>query len=325
MNANVITRRRILIALLIVVGLGVAVAAAAYALTRPSQDDFTTAKTTQLKAIGETRKDVVPAVNEYLAAFKAAYNESKSAESASSAVKDEHDAFKQAVASSETSLKALDDNRVSNDSDVGPAIDQLTTDYEAELTFYSGLVNDYPKYTTLFAEGAGGCSGIFVGQADGLADRKSKLDAAAEQCYEALSELKRSSNVVYADYAKKIERRVKNLQADADTTVKAEQSLKEFEKRAADYQRQYADATARSAPDEEIQKLADELKQFNAEIDDNRANFDFAAKNYLDTVKEIPGLFSAVFDTNVPAKQKVYSQLIDMRTQVLESLLNGRV
>jgi hypothetical protein len=120
-----------------------------------------------------------------------------------------------------------------------------------------------------------------------------------------------------------VERRVKQMQSDAATTVKSEQAYKQYETRAAEYQRRYAEATARGASEEEIFKLADELKEFNAQIKDNKATFDFAAKNYLDTVKAMPQLYGDVYQTAVPAKQKYYSQLVDFRTTTLMYLLDS--
>lgn len=297
----------------------------AFALTRPSQADFRSARTTQIRNATKAREALAPAVNTYLAAFKAAYNESNSAEQATQKAKPEFDAYKQAEANAIDAIDVLSSSRIAFDGETGPAITQLEKDYAAEVEYYTGLVESYADYTVLFAKEADRCSGIFVGESDGLADRKAKLDAAATRCLTALDTLKESSNMTYVDYAKKVERRVKRLQADAAATVKAEKTLKQFEARAADYQRQYAEATARGASDAEILELADELKVFNAQIADNKANFDFAAKSYLDTVKEMPTLYGAVYATEVPTKQKYYDQLIDFRTSVFTLLVDSKL
>lgn len=313
------------IVLLVIVAVSALGAGLAYLLTRPSQDDFQLAHTKQIGDATTAREALVPAVNEYLAAFKAAYNESKSAEQATQKAKPQLDAFKKAEADATDAISVLDESRIAFDGETGPALKQFGADYEAEVDFYAGLVASYADYTVLFATDANRCSGVFVGESDGLGDRKAKLDAAAKRCYAALDALKTSSNQAYADYARKVERRVKRLQADATTTVKAEQSLKQFEQRADDYQRQYDEAKARNASDEEVLKVADDLKAFNAEIAENKAAFDFAVKNYLDTVKDIPGLYSAVFDTDVPARQKYYDQLIGFRTSVLSLLIDSKL
>lgn len=318
------TKRRIIVAAIIAACLAAVAAAAVFALTRPSQDDFKAAKA-QIPEAVEARKGLAPAVNDYLAAFKKAYNQSKSVDKASRAAKPEYDAYQAAAAKASAAMQKLADNRAANDADAGSSIRQLKQDYDAEVTYYTGLVESYPEYTALFAQGSDGCSGIFVGQADGLADRKKKLDAAASRCYEALDELKRSRNASYVDYAKKVETRLKRLQADAATTVAAEKKLKEYQQRAQDYQQQYAEAKKRNASEEEILKLADELKAFNAEIADNRATFDFAADNYLDTVKEMPSLYSDVYATAVPAKLKYYTQLIGFRSTVLGHVIDSHI
>lgn len=303
-----------------VIGVGVA-----YMLTRPSQSDFEMAQSTQIGEVTTAREALAPAVNTYLAAFKAAYNETNSAQQAIQKAEPEMKAFDKAEAAAMDAIDRLDDNKITYDGDIGPAVGQLGTDYAAEVAYYASLVKDYPAYTTLFANNVDSCSGIFVGGADGLSDRKAKLDAAAKQCFATLDTLKTSKNLTYAEYAKKIERRVKRLQADAATTVKAEQALKEFEQRAVEYQRRYDAAKARNASDEELFKLADELKAFNAQIDANRSTFDVAAKSYIATVKELPDLYSNVYGVEVPAKQKYYDQLIGFRTGVLSSLVNGRI
>lgn len=317
--------RRIVLAVIAVLALGGIAVLIMYALNRPQEADFQAAQSSQITEATKARKSLIPAVNTYLAAFKAAYNESKSVHSASEAAKKEYDAFKAAASKASSAMKTLSDSRIANDSEVGVSVKQLKQDYDAEVAFYTGLVESYPEYTTLFAEGSGGCSGIFVGETNGLADRKKKLDAAAAKCNEALATLKKSSNSSYAEYAKKVEHRVKRMQADAATVLKAEQTLKQYEKRAEDYKQQYAEATARGASEEEILKLADELKKFNAQIADNRASFDFASKNYLKLVKEMPELYSSVYGTDVPAKQKHYNQLIEFRTSVLKSLVESKL
>jgi DNA repair exonuclease SbcCD ATPase subunit len=292
-------RLTVLFVLLAIVAIG---AGLAYMLTRPSQSDFEAANTTQISDATKAREALAPAVNTYLAAFKAAYNETNSAEQATRKAEPEMKAFKEAEAEALEAIAALDESKIAYDGDIGPAVKQLEADYAAEVTYYASLLSDYPRYNGLFSKNADGCSGVFVGEADGLSDRKAQLDVAAKQCFAALDALKASKNLTYAEYAKKVERRVKRLQADAATTVKAEQTLKNFEKRAADYQRQYDEAKARNASTDEILKLADELKTFNAQIATNRSTFEFAAKNYINTVKELPDLYSNVYGTDVPTR-----------------------
>jgi hypothetical protein len=319
------TVRGRVIALIVILAIVVICAGLAYVLTRPSQTDFKAASATQITDASKAREALAPAVNAYLAAFKAAYNETNSAEQATQKAAPKMKEFKSAEAKALESIAVVDESKIAYDGDIGAAVKQLEADYVAEVAYYASLLNDYPMYNDLFSKNADGCAGVFVGEADGLSDRKIKLDAAAKQCFVATGELKASKNPTYAEYAKKVERRVKRMQADAAATVKSEQTNKEFEQRAADYQRKYDEAKARNAPTEEILKLADELKKFNAQIDVNQSAFDFAAKSYLATVKELPDIYSSVYGTDVPAKQKYYDQLIDFRTSVLSSLVNGRI
>lgn len=281
---NTSNKRKIFLSVLAVLFIAGVIAAVMFLVTRPKQSDFQTANT-QVTEVKKARDALTPAVNTYLAAYKTAYNESKSTKQATLDTKAEHDAFTQAASEATQAMTDLSKNRIANDSDAGKVVRQLQNDYQAEVTYYTGLVESYPEFTGLFAEGnQSGCSGVFVGEADGLTERKKKLDAAAAKCFMSLESLKKSSNLTYVDYAKKIERRVTRLQSDIAETVKAEQNLKQYEVRAEEYRQQYAEATARGASEQEIQKLADELKVFNAQIADNKAGFDFASQNYLSTV-----------------------------------------
>lgn len=323
-STRTFTPRRIFIAIIGVLILAAIAAAVVYAVTRPTDADYDAAKTSQLNKATKAREALTPAVNAYLTAFKAAYNRSDSAESATTKAKPEYDAYKKAERTAYDAMTALSDSRISNDGETGAAVDQLKQDYDAEVTFYTGLVESYADYTVLFATQANRCSGVFVGQAEGLADRKNKLDQAAGRCFAALDDLKQSANVSYVEYAKKVERRVKQMQSYAATTVAAEKKLKEFEARAAEYQQEYAEAKKRNASADEIYKLADELKAFNAQIAENKADFDFAAKRYISTVKEMPTLYADVYDKAVPAKQDYYDRLVDMRTSVLSLVLESK-
>lgn len=323
--SNLRRKRGILIAVGVVVVLITLIAVFLLLVRQPSQKDYQRAKDTQIGDLTAARTALRPAVNEYLAAFKKAYNESDSPEQASAAAKPQYDAYQQAAQKARTAMRALEDNRVSNNTDTGTAVQQLTNDYDAEITYFTGLVESYPEYTVLFSNKQKQCSGIFVGATTSLTDRKQKLDAAAASCYAALSKLKQSANTTYVDYAKKIERRVGQMQRYAATVVQTEKTNEEFEAQAAVFQQRYAEATARGASDDELYKLADEIKQFNVKIDENKAEFDYASSRYLSTVKEIPTLFENVYSKDVPAKLKNFEQLHDIRTNVLTLLLEGKL
>ena len=323
--SNLRRKRGVLIAVGAVVVLITLIAVVLLVVRQPSQKDYQRAKDTQIGDLTAARTALRPAVNEYLAAFKKAYNESDSPEQASAAAKPQYDAYQQAAQKARTAMRALEDNRVSNNTDTGTAVQQLTHDYDAEITYFTGLVESYPEYTVLFSNKQKQCSGIFVGATTSLTDRKQKLDAAATSCYAALSKLKQSANTTYVDYAKKIERRVGQMQRYAATVVQTEKTNKDFEAQAAVFQQRYAEATARGASDDELYKLADEIKQFNVKIDENKAEFDYASSRYLSTVKEIPTLFENVYSKDVPAKLKNFEQLHDIRTKVLTLLLEGKL
>ena len=317
--------RNILIVVAIILSIVALGALIVLLMRQPSQKDYQAAKDTQVGAITTAREALQPAVNEYLAAFKAAYNQSGSPQEASNGAKKQYDAYKQAERNAGAAMEALEKNRVSNNGEVGEVVRQVKRDYEAEVTYLTGLVESYPAYTVLFSPDQKQCSGIFVGETTGLSDRKQKLDAAAKACYQALDKLKLSKNVTYVDYAKKIERRVKQLQAYSAATVRSEQTNKEYEAQAAVMQQKVSEAFARNASEEELNKLTGELKQLNAKITENRAEFDFASRHYIDTVKELPTLFGNVYDKEVPAKLKNFAQLHDMRMGVLGLILEDKL
>lgn len=291
----------------------------------PNQQDYQLAKDSQVAAVSSAREALRPALNEYLAAFKTAYNQSGTPEAASQAAQKQYDAYKQAESTARSAIADLEKNHITNDGETGTVVKQIARDYEAEVTYFTGLIESYPAYTVLFSDKQKQCSGVLVGETSGLADRKQKLDAAAVDCFKALDNLKQSSNTTYVDYAKKIERRVKQLQQHAATIVRTEQNNKDFEAQAAVFQQRVSEAIARNAPAEEVNKLTDEIKQLNVKVEENRADFDFASKRYISTIKEIPTLFGNVYDKDVPARVKNFEQLHDMRMKVLTLLLESRL
>lgn len=322
---NLKSKRGIAIGIVALLVLAVAVVVIVLLVRQPGQKDYQLAKDTQVGTVTSARAALRPAVNEYFAAFKKAYNETDSLEQASEGAKPQYESYKQVAQKAAAAMQALEDNRVSNDRDTGAAVKQLKQDYDAEVSYFTGLVESYPEYTVLFSDKQKQCSGVFVGATTSLTDRKQKLDAAAKSCYAALSALKQSANVTYVDYAKKIERRVGQMQRHAATVVQSERNNKDFEAQAAVFQQRYAEATARGASDDELYKLADEIKQLNAKVDENKAEFDYASSRYISTVKEIPTLFENVFSKDVPAKLKSFEQLHDIRMKVLMILLEGKL
>lgn len=317
--------RNILVVALVLLLVAAVTALIVFLSRLPNQQDYQLAKDSQVGAVSSAREAFRPALNEYLAAFKAAYNQSGTPEAASRAAQKQYDAYKQAEGRARAAIGDLEKNPITNDGETGTVVKQLKRDYEAEVTYFTGLVESYPAYTVLFSDKQQQCSGVLVGETSGLADRKQKLDAAAKDCFSALEKLKQSANTTYVDYAKKIERRVKQLQQHAATIVRAEQNNKEYEAQVVVFQQRVSEATARNASDEELNKLTGEMKQLNAKIAENKADFDFASRRYLNTIKEIPTLFGNVYDKDVPAKVKNFEQLHDMRMKVLTLLLESKL
>ncbi|MFI5491766.1 hypothetical protein [Actinoplanes sp. NPDC051859] len=287
--------------------------------------DYQATKDVKIGELKAARAALAPAVNKYLAAYKAAYNEQKSPEAASQKASPEYEAFKTAEQKASAASNALAEDPVSGDEEIGTAIELLKRDYDAEVTFFKGLVESYPAYTSLFSESSQQCSGLLVGKDNGLDDRKAKLDAAAARCQVALDGLKKSVNSTYADYALKIERRMKQLQEYAAATAQGERELAGFQAEVAGFQNKVAEAEARNAPDAELLALAAEIKGGTAKIKESKAGFDFAARGYLRTVKELPVLFGDVYDKQVPARLKTYGKVNDARTDVLSFVLEGKI
>lgn len=320
------TKKRLIVAILVIVAVAVAVAVAIAPLVlQPGRDDYQSAKSTQVAAAQSARDSLAPAVNAYLASFKNALNESNSLDEATKVAKPEYDAFKKVEAKANAAIAALSHGKAASDSEVGTAIRQFQQDYDAEVTYYAGLVESYPEYTVIFADSEKSCGGVLVGETSSLADRKQQLDEAALECFAVLDTLKKSSNETYTDFAKKIERRVKQMQEYAAVTAKTESDLQDFDTQAADFQAKAAEADARGASEEEMLELADEIQELSAKIDDNNAIFDFAAKRYISTVKDLPETFEAVYGTNVPAKLAAFEELNGMRKNVLTLTLDGKL
>ena len=108
-------------------------------------------------------------------------------------------------------------------------------------------------------------------------------------------------------------------------TEQAEREYKSFESEVAQYQKKVREATARNASDQELNKLTEEIKGVNARITESQAGFDFAAKRYVTTVKEMPTLYSDVYDKTVPAKLKNLGGLIDVRSKVLKLVVDNKL
>ncbi|VXC10661.1 conserved exported hypothetical protein [Arthrobacter sp. 9V] len=325
-------RRPILIAVAIAVVLAVVAAAVVIALTnfagQQRRESLSLLKEDRLTALVEARGKIQPAVNAYLAAYKKARNLPATQEEAEKNSAKEREGFQQAMDSART---ALSDVQAGKDTGgeagtTAVAVAQLGDSYQAYLDSMEGLVESYPRFEGLFREDGAGCSGLFVGsKAATLRERQTLLAQAAVPCREAVNQLKESKNVSYVEFARTLDNEIAQLESHAETTAKSEENYNEFVRIKDEYVKKIDDATARNAPDAEYLKLADELKALNSRIKNNRSEFDFAAKRYLNGVKNMPTLVDEVFSKNVADQIKHHDTVIPLRVQVVKDAVDAEL
>ena len=290
------------------------------------RDSLVQLKDGQLKTLLDARSKLPPAANAYLAAYKEAQNAGGTREKAEQDSTEERDTFKQAEASARDALGALKAGRGTGEDQVGDAVAQFEDSYLGFIDYMAGLVDSYPEYDALFRKGEEGCQGIFIGdRTSNLNERKDLLTKAAGVCRSATEKLGQSKNSTYAEYAGRVENRVKQLEVDAAATATAEQNVEAFTATKDQLVKKVDEATKRNAPDEELLAIADELKSLNQTITANRSEFDFAAKRYTKTVKEMPSLLEDVFSTHVPAEMKYYDSVVPMRLEVLKAVVDDEL
>lgn len=323
--------RPVLIALAVALVLAVVASVVVIAVTNVAgqqrRESLTLMKDERLTALVEARDKVQPAVNAYLAAYKKARNTPASREEAEKNSVKEREEFQQAIASGRA---ALSDVQAGHDSGgeadaIGVAVAQLADSYQGYLDSMEGLVESYPQFEGLFREDAG-CSGLFVGsKAANLRERQTLLAQAAAPCREAVNDLKQSKNVSYVEFARTLDNEIAQLESHAETTAKSEENYNEFVRLKDEYVKRVDDATARNASEAELLTIADELKALNTRIKNNRSEFDFAAKRYLNGVKEMPTLVEEVFSKNVAAQIKHHDTVIPVRVQVLKDVIDAEL
>lgn len=320
------TKLRLIIGVIVAVVIALAIGATVFMLFRqPSTEDYRRANDSQLTAATEALDDLQPAVNEYLTAFKTAYNSTGSVDAAHDKAKSKHDAFIEAKNVATKAINVLISNRASNDGEVGPAIRQLHEAYTQEVDYMAGLVESYDEYTRLFSSKEKICSDMFIGKTSSLADREQKLDAAIDDCYEALATLKDSANPTFAEYAKKVEKQLKELQEYAKTVAQSEKDYAELKSEASTLEKQVATALREDASDEKLNQLRDKIAAVNKRVTQSQAEFDFASKRYTSTIKEMPTLYGDVFSTHIPTKLENIEKLIDNRVAVLKLALEEKL
>ncbi|MGR0158734.1 hypothetical protein [Paenarthrobacter nitroguajacolicus] len=324
-------RRPILIALAIAVVLAVVAAVVVIALTNSAgqqrRESLALLKDDRLTVLVEARGKVQPAVNAYLAAYKKARNAPASREDAEKNSVKEREEFQRAIESARAALSDVQAGASTGGEEhgIGVAAAQLTDSYQGYLDSMEGLVESYPQFEGLFREEAG-CSGLFVGsKAANLRERQTLLGQAAVPCREAVNQLKQSKSIAYVEFARTLDNEIAQLESHAETTAKSEENYNEFVRLKDEYVKKVDDATARNASEEELFKIADEVKALNTRIKNNRSEFDFAAKRYLNGVKEMPTLVEEVFSKNVSAQIKHHDTVIPLRVQVLKDSIDAEL
>ncbi|PRB42721.1 hypothetical protein CQ020_09025 [Arthrobacter sp. MYb23] len=325
-------RRPVLIALAIAVVLAVVASVVVIALTnfagQQRRESLTLLKDERLNALVEARDKIQPAANAYLAAYKKARNVPATREEAEKNSAKERDDFQQAINSARSALSAVQTGNGSSEEaeGIGVAAAQLGDSYQAYLDSMEGLVESYAQFEGLFREDGAGCNGLFVGsKAANLRERQTLLGQAAVPCREAVNQLKQSKNISYVEFARTLDNEIAQLESHAETTAKSEENYNEFVRLKDEYVKKADDATARNASEEELLKIADEVKAFNTRIKNNRSEFDFAAKRYLNGVKEMPTLVEEVFSKNVAAQIKHHDTVIPLRVQVLKDAIDAEL
>ena len=324
-------RRPVLIALVIAVVVAVVASVVVIALTnlagQQRRESLALLKDDRLTALVEAKSKIQPAANAYLAAYKKARNATASREEAEKNSVKERDEFQQAINSARTALSNVHTGYSAGEEadGIGVAEAQLSDSYQAYLDSMEGLVESYPQFEGLFREDAG-CSGLFVGsKAANLRERQTLLGQAAVPCREAVNQLKQSKNISYVEFARTLDNEIAQLESHAETTAKSEENYNEFVRLKDEYVKKVDDATARNAPEAEYLKIADELKALNTRIKNNRSEFDFAAKRYLNGVKDMPTLVEDVFSKNVSEQIKHHDTVIPLRVQVLKDAIDAEL
>ncbi|MFJ6538051.1 hypothetical protein ACIQH5_17655 [Paenarthrobacter sp. NPDC091711] len=324
-------RRPVLIALAIAVVLAVVASVVVISLTtmaaQQRRESLALLKDERLTALVDARGKVQPAVNKYLAAYKKARNAPASREEAEKSSATERDEFQQTINSARTALAEVQASNTAGAEavTVTGAVDLLGDSYQAYLDSMEGLVESYAQFEGLFREDAG-CSGLFVGsKAANLRERQTLLGQAAVPCREAVNQLKQSKNISYVEFARTLDNEIAQLESHAETTAKSEENYNEFVRLKDEFVKKADDAAARNASEEELLKIADEVKAFNTRIKNNRSEFDFAAKRYLNGVKEMPTLVEEVFSKNVAAQIKHHDTVIPLRVQVLKDAIDAEL
>lgn len=283
-------------------------------------------KDEQIGKLADARSNLQPATNKYLAAYKEARIAGGTREKAEQDSQDERDAFKQAEVSARDAMGTVKADHVTGEGQISDAVVQFEDSYLGFVDYMAGLVDSYPQFDALFREGEEGCAGIFIGsRGANLTERRNLLAEAAGICRSATEQLRQSENPTYAEYARRIENRVNQLELDAATTAKAELDVEAFTAAKDQLVRKAAEASARNAPAEEVLNIADEAKNLNEIIRDNKSGFDFAAKRYTKTVKEMPSILEDVFSKHVPGEMKYFDSVIPIRENVLRAVIDDEL
>jgi hypothetical protein len=302
------------------------IAAAFVAVTQVARqqdrDSLVQLKNEQLVTLRDAQSKLQPTLNAYLAAYKKAHL-AGGRDRAEQDSKKEFDAFKEAEASAREAMGTTKAAHGAEQGELSDAIIQYEDSYLGFVDYMAGLVDSYPQFHTLFGEDNEGCKGIFVGsRGASLTERANLLAEAAGICRSATEKLRQSKNPTYVHYALRVQNRVSQLEIDGAATAKAEQSLGPLTASTDQLKKKADDAMARSASEQELLAIADELKGMNEQIKANKSEFDFAAKRYKKTVEEMPSLLQDVFSKHVPDEMKYFESVMPIRLNVLESVID---
>lgn len=296
-------------------------------IRQPSLTDFEQTRDSLLPEVARTQDELAPRLNDYLEAFKKHQNETGSIDKAKEQSKVEFNAFKQAETKAREALNRLESSKAQNDSSAGPVIGQLVDIYEEQTDFYAGLVSGYPDAQRLFfGDNNTVCKDILIGnKSDNISHREAQLEDAVGDCLKMINTIKKAKNPPYDDFAMKVERRIGQMQESVKVVAKAERDQARFTAEKDRLVKEVAEAQIRNASDAEYQVLFNKVKALDREIRQSTARIDSSRESYINAVKSLPGLYEAVYKTEVPTKLKFFAAISDIRLKTLEITIESKL
>lgn len=294
------------------------------AMNRPSHSDFEALQNKEVKNVVDATKEIKPAYNEYVRAFMQSLIETKAVDKAELSAKKQKTKLNDTVAATHKAVATLRKSKAANDQTVGTEVDNFTQATEQYAHYYRTLADSHDEFTALFDAKENICYDIFVGKTDDFAQRQSKLKAAVKDCYPALSQLKKSGNVSYYEYAQAIENRIKKLEKITEAVVKGEADYKRFEAEHKKLQ-QELDAAGKSASSDKYNQLLEQVKTLNEKMKQSRTDFEAAATSYPHVTKEITKLYETQYNEVVPKQTELLNSLIEARYKTLSAVVEDKL